>query len=339
MSARIRTLVCVVLAGIVLGCPPPAGAGEAARGRVDPAAPSASPFWVDPDSPAARQVREWKQQGRSADAELLERIAEHPTATWPAWDDPRADVERAVAGAAATKRRAVLVAYNIPHRDCGQHSAGGAADAAAYRAWIGAFADAIGDGEALVVLEPDAVAHMVAGCTPPEYHRERLELLTGAIERLKQHPGVEVYVDAGHSRWIANVPDVARSLRAAGIDRADGFALNVSNFQTTKSEIRYGRRLSSLLGGARFVVDTSRNGNGPLRGGTADAWCNPPGRALGRPPTTQTGAEGVAAYLWVKRPGESDGTCRGGPPAGEWWPQYALGLARATAENDGRTTG
>lgn len=37
----------------------------------------------------------------------------------------------------------------------------------------------------------------------------------------------------------------------------------------------------------------------------------------------------IAAYLWIKRPGESDGTCKGGPKAGTWWPEYALGLARS----------
>ena len=40
------------------------------------------------------------------------------------------------------------------------------------------------------------------------------------------------------------------------------------------------------------------------------------------------------AYLWVKTPGESDGTCNGGPRAGQWWPEYALGLSR-TAEQLG----
>ena len=34
------------------------------------------------------------------------------------------------------------------------------------------------------------------------------------------------------------------------------------------------------------------------------------------------------AFVWIKRPGESDGTCNGGPPAGSWWPEYALGLAQ-----------
>jgi len=39
----------------------------------------------------------------------------------------------------------------------------------------------------------------------------------------------------------------------------------------------------------------------------------------------------VDAFLWIKIPGESDGTCQGCPPAGTWWPAYALGLARNAA--------
>ena len=49
---------------------------------------------------------------------------------------------------------------------------------------------------------------------------------------------------------------------------------------------------------------------------------------LGRDPTTDTGQGLVDAFLWVKEPGTSDGTCRGGPAAGQWRPQYALELAR-----------
>lgn len=45
-----------------------------------------------------------------------------------------------------------------------------------------------------------------------------------------------------------------------------------------------------------------------------------------------TGLEHGDAFLWVKRPGESDGTCHGGPPAGQFWGGYALELARAAGE-------
>ncbi|MFW6694066.1 glycoside hydrolase family 6 protein [Streptomyces sp. MAR4 CNX-425] len=333
MSARIRTLVSVLLLGVLLGCS--AGddgddGGDGPRdGGASPAAAAESPFWVDPATEAAHQVREWRRQGRTEDAELLERIADRPVAEWPTGGhDPGADVRAAVRGAAAAGRTAVLVAYNIPHRDCGQHSAGGAPDAAAYERWIGSFADGIGDAGALVVLEPDAIPHVVDGCTPPELHEERFRLISGAIARLKEHPGVKVYLDAGNSSWITDPAKLADALRRAGIGAADGFALNVSNFQRTDEQLAYGRRLSGLLDGAHFVIDTSRNGNGPLEGPPGQVWCNPPGRALGEPPTTRTGDELADAFLWVKRPGESDGPCRGGPKAGAWWPDYALGLAR-----------
>ncbi len=93
--------------------------------------------------------------------------------------------------------------------------------------------------------------------------------------------------------------------------------------------VAYGRRLSALVGGKPFVIDTRGNGNGPYaEGDPARTWCNPPGRALGAPPTRTTGDPPVAAFLWIKRPGESDGECRGGHRAGEWFDAYALELAR-----------
>jgi endoglucanase len=44
-----------------------------------------------------------------------------------------------------------------------------------------------------------------------------------------------------------------------------------------------------------------------------------------------TGSALLDALLWIKAPGESDGSCAGGPAAGVWWPAYALGLARRAA--------
>ncbi|MFC7310121.1 glycoside hydrolase family 6 protein [Streptomyces monticola] len=287
-----------------------------------------SAFWVDPNSPAAQQVKQWQQDGRASDAEVLKRIAEQPMAAWPAGDDPGPMIKAATRGAAKDDRTAVLVAYNIPHRDCGQHSAGGAHSVEFYRQWIGAFADNIEDKKALVVLEPDAIPHLVDGCTPAEYHDERYQLISEAIDRLKKQPNVKVYLDAGHAAWIQDRGRLAQSLWKAGISRADGFALNVSNFQTDAATKAYGRDLSKILNGKHFVMDTGRNGNGPMPGGGGEAWCNPPGRALGDRPTTKTGDPLVDAYLWIKRPGESDGECRGGPSAGKWWPDYALDLAR-----------
>ncbi|MGW4725262.1 glycoside hydrolase family 6 protein [Streptomyces sp. NPDC004291] len=303
----------------------------ARTGGASAAPAGGSPFWVDPESDAARQVRRYEAEGRAEDARVLRRISERPAAQWPPGDDPVPEIARAVRGAAAGNRTAVFVAYNIPHRDCGMYSAGGAHDGEAYRKWIDSFAAALGDAPAIVVLEPDAVPHVVDGCTPAGYHDERYALLAGAVDRLKRQPRVRVYLDAGNPAWIDDPAKLVEPLRRAGVARADGFSLNVSNFQTDEAVRGFGGALSGLLGGARFTVDTSRNGAGPLPGDRAEAWCNPPGRALGAPPTDRTGDALVDAYLWIKRPGDSDGECRGGPAAGTWWPEYALGLARRAA--------
>lgn len=328
MPRLTHTLAALTLLALTTGCSSASDLDEAsvagaASANVSP--DPNSPFWVDPGSPAAEQIELWRREGRTADAALLQKIADQPAALWPAGEiDPGPTVRAATAAAKTADRTALFVAYNIPHRDCGQHSAGGAADADTYRDWMGKFADALGDAKALVVLEPDAVAHIVDGCTPGEYHAEREQLLGEAIARLKQQPNTKVYLDAGNPSWIKDPGKLVEPLKRAGVEQADGFSLNVSNFQTDAVTKKYGLQLSEELGGKHFVIDSSRNGNGPLPG----AWCNPPGRALGTRPTTKTDEPALDAYLWVKRPGESDGTCEGGPNAGQWWPEYALGLAR-----------
>jgi endoglucanase len=88
----------------------------------------------------------------------------------------------------------------------------------------------------------------------------------------------------------------------------------------------WSKRVSEHAKLKHFVIDTSRNGNGPY----GNEWCNPPGRALGIPPTTDTGEELCDAFLWIKVPGESDGTGNGGPRAGKFWPEYADELVNNT---------
>ncbi|NJQ01883.1 glycoside hydrolase family 6 protein [Streptomyces zingiberis] len=312
--------------------------GEPAAPGDDPARPRwpalrsyATPYWVDPYGTAARQAAALRARGQAGQAELIEeKIAAQPVAEWIGTADPERQTRRVTRAAARENQAALLVLYNIPHRDCGQYSRGGAPGPQSYRRWVERVAAGIGDRPATVILEPDAVPHIVDGCTPPERHAERYALLSAAVDRLKDLPRVRVYLDAGNPHWIRDPSLLVSPLRQAGIARADGFALNTANYRTTAENKRYGRALSRLLGpGKSFVIDTSRNGNGPLPAGADPAgWCNPPGRALGEPPTTRTGDELIDAYLWIKRPGESDGTCKGGPPAGRWWPEYALELAR-----------
>jgi endoglucanase len=290
-------------------------------------ADAANPFvgrklYVDPNSAAAKQAAAWRTT-RPADAAEIDEIATAPQAQW--FGDWNADVAAAVnahvSAAAAAGRWSLLVAYNIPQRDCGGYSAGGSAD---YRSWIREFARGIGSRPAAVVLEPDALAGL--DCLSAADQEARLALLRDAVAVLRAKPGVEVYVDAGHSAWHP-AATMADRLRRADVARATGFALNVSNFQLTSNEVAYGRAVSARLGGKHFVIDTGRNGLGP----NGAEWCNPSGRALGPRPTTATGDSLVDAFLWIKQPGLSDGTCNGGPAAGAWWADYALGLARRSA--------
>jgi endoglucanase len=279
-------------------------------------------LWVEPDSRAQRQAEAW-QATRPADAQYMTRIAREAQGIWFGdWNaDIRRDVSGTVAASAAAGAVPVLVAYNIPERDCGSYSAGGAADGPAYLGWIREFARGLAGGRPIVVLEPDATASME--CLTAAGRALRLELLGEAVRLLKT-AGAYVYLDAGNPFW-RTAEEMAPILRAAGVDQADGFALNVSNYHSTDANIRYGQSLSRLLGGARFVIDTSRNGLGTTDPGD---WCNARDQALGERPRTTPGPERVDAYLWIKRPGESDGICNGGPAAGAWWADYALGLAQ-----------
>ena len=87
-------------------------------------------LFVNPNSPAAHQADAW-QRSRPADAALMRYVASQPTAQWVGeWNsDIRRDVTDATTRAAQQGTLPVLVAYNIPSRDCGSYSAGGAKDA------------------------------------------------------------------------------------------------------------------------------------------------------------------------------------------------------------------
>lgn len=353
--AAVVALAAVTLAGCgsderpsVIGTGAPAatatgpGAGAAHQNGLPSPPPPVPPnplagkaFYVDPANPASQQATKWTAERRATDAQQIRKIGDRAVAHWlTGGTDVTKEVDGLVTRAATAGRMPVLVAYNIPGRDCGSYSAGGAASAPAYRAWIRTVVAGLKGRPALVVVEPDAVPHVVDGCG--DRADERYTLLRDAVTALKASAGTLVYLDAGNPAWISDVAKLAGALRRAGGDAADGFALNVSNFIPTADNFAYGDRLSAALGGKRFVVDTSRNGAGPAPGaeiGGGPSWCNPPGRKLGQPPTVDTGHPRAAALLWVKRPGESDGACRSGEPtAGQWWPEYALDLARRSGQ-------
>ena len=213
----------------------------------------------------------------------------------------------------------VLVIYGVPGRDCtGGESSGGLTDGA-YLPWLRAIAEAAGT-DSVVVLEPDALP----GAVECGLVDTRVPLLAQAVDALRG-AGVTTYVDAGHSSWVP-AAQIAGLLERVGVGTVRGFSTNVSNYQPTEAEAAYAESLSTLLGDAHYVIDTGRNGIGT---GTVSDWCNPPGQALGHQPGHVDDGSPLDAYLWVKPPGESDGTCHGGPTAGQLWPERAVGLATA----------
>jgi endoglucanase len=282
-------------------------------------------FWVNPNSSAKQTADSWRAT-RPADAANMDKIASNSAAQWfGGWSgDILTAVNNAVATASTAGAVPVLVAYNIPQRDCGGLSSGGTT-VDGYKTWIAAFANGLGGRKAVVILEPDALAQM--DCLSASDQATRVSLIQYAVSVLKAQTNSAVYIDGGNSAWKSPSDQAARLARA-DVATAEGFALNVSNFQYTSNSIAYGKAISALIGGKHFVIDTGRNGLGP----TADnQWCNPAGRGLGPASTTVTADPAADAYLWIKAPGESDGPCNGAPAAGAWWADYALGLAqRAT---------
>lgn len=280
-------------------------------------------LYVETNSAAAHQGNLWRDS-RPGDAAVMDRIAAQSQAKWfGGWNtNIENDVRSYVQTANKNGKLPVIVAYNIPQRDCGSYSAGGSSSAEAYLEWIHGLNRGIGNAPTLVILEPDALGGM--DCLSNTDRSLRQNLLSNAVAALSQSSSTYVYLDAGNPRWHDS-DIMAQRLKAANIAKASGFSLNVSNFITSEENIQYGTLLSQKINNARFVIDTSRNGVGP----TADSqWCNPAGRALGKTPTTITSHPLVDAFLWIKTPGESDGSCDGAPSAGTWWPEYALGLAR-----------
>jgi endoglucanase len=290
---------------------------------------AASPFqgtrlYVDPHSRAMQALTQYPLT-----AEYVRVIADTPQARWYGSETPTTElsesVDSYVSKASLAGDLAVLVAYAIPFRDCEGYSRGGLKDAAEYTAWIRAFRAGIAGRRVAVVLEPDALS--AADCLSSADRQRRLEMLRDAVTELTADASTALYIDGGNSRWLS-ASDLADRLRQVGVGKARGFSLNVSNFYSTSEEVTYGESVSQLLGGAHYVIDTSRNGRGPSQD-EATNWCNPSGRSLGAVPTAVTGAEHADALLWIKRPGESDGECdRGDPNAGSWFNNYAVDIVK-----------
>ena len=279
------------------------------------------PFWInDFDRVGNKYTKNYP---------LSKEIFKYPSSFWFG-DNPKKPKKKMTESIQRLLKRAepqlpVLVIYNIPNRDVGQHSKGGAKTRETYLEFIYNFAEGVGDKKPIIIYEPDALPHSTL--LSEDEQEWRLQLMKESLEILTEECNGIIYVDVGHSNWLTD-KDTAQLLDKVSNPKVRGFSINSCNYRTTKESIRWGRKVTKYRPDDYFVIDTSRNGNGPKD----DEWCNPTDRALGTPPTTDTSHNKCDAYLWIKIPGESDGKCNGGPKAGKFWGEQAEELVRYKKE-------
>jgi endoglucanase len=249
-----------------------AAAARAADGRA--LAPSTRFFVPPPDQGAVVQGLSLLAHHDARDALLIAAEEAVPRAVWLTSGTP-ADAARQVHTtlfeAAFERAVPVFVVYDVPGRDCGGYSQGGANTPADYAAYVDAVAAALGAAHAVVILEPDGLANV--DCLDAAQQTERYAEITAAVARLEQQPNVAVYLDAGHSAW-QSVGTIAQRLVQAGVQDAQGFFLNVSNYQYTQNEIVYGTWVSDCIAYATIVIpgDYGDCGNQYWNGGPASGW-------------------------------------------------------------------
>jgi cellulose 1,4-beta-cellobiosidase len=274
----------------------------------------------------------------------------------------------------------LFVVYDLPNRDCAALASNGelsvAADGVArYRAeYIDAIAAAFRahPGQRIAaIIEPDSLGNIATNLSVPhcaESEAAYRESVAYAIEQLSM-PHTFLYVDAAHAGWLGwpdNTSKIATIFdevltAAGGADKVRGFATNVANYTVLDEtaerfdyqgnpchdEATYVEHLAAALAAVGitdkgFLIDTSRNGRGGIRSEWG-AWCNVGGAGIGERPAVSP-RPGLDAYVWVKPPGESDGTsdstaprfdahCAGpdatlgAPQAGQWFDAYFVQLA------------
>src|SRR5580700_12339345 len=259
VAAALALTTATLAAGMPGAAASPALSHTGGAGRA--VSPGTRFFVPPPDQGAIKQELQLLKGGDFSDAALLARMVATPQAVWFDGGTPaqvQAQVRQTILEAAFERAVPVLVAYDIPGRDCAQYSAGGALDQADYEAWISGFAQGIGHAKAVVILEPDSLGNMPSDCGLPTSvypftDSERIAELQYAVGTLEHDPGVSVYLDGTHSAW-QSVGTITQRLLEASVQQAQGFFLNVSNYQADQNLTDYGTWISDCIA---MVTDAS----------------------------------------------------------------------------------
>ena len=274
-----------------------------------------------------------RRRARRHDAGQIRKIAEQPTGEWIGPENP----EDAGPGLHRGRRRGrtgTRCWSSTTSRTATAASSPGAAPPTATPTarWIDSVAEGIGDRPATVILEPDAVLHMVDNCTPRGVPRGALRPAQG--RRRASSPVAEEHegLPRRGQRRLGQARTRSSSRSSAPASTRPTASRSTSRTSTpprtpspTASSSRR-RSAASPSSSTPAATATGPTRRGDPRSAGAIRPAAPWARRRRRPPRDPL----VDAYLWVKRPGESDGECKGGPKAGDWWPEYALGLAQAS---------
>ncbi|QRV95364.1 glycoside hydrolase family 6 protein [Ceratobasidium sp. AG-Ba] len=278
-------------------------------------------------------------EGNSALAAKVAKVGDISTGIWIA---DRASVSSIstylqdalnVQNQSGKKQVVPLVVYDLPDRDCsGGASAGEFSSAnggeAKYQEYIQAvYAQfkAFPSITLAVSLEPDSIGNMVSNqgipfCATAAPVQKRG--LAYAISVLGTLPNVNLYLDGAHATWLGwpdslgptakvlgDIYAAAKQLNPNAIVR--GVGTDVSNYNGLDQEVTYHTDLAPYLTAvgypAHFIVDQGRSGNQNITRSGED-WCNLKFAGLGPRPSANTPSSIVDAILWVKPPGESDGS-------------------------------
>ncbi|PVF92826.1 putative cellulose 1,4-beta-cellobiosidase II precursor [Serendipita vermifera] len=302
-----------------------------------------------------------------------------PTTNLNGWLTEAARVQKQT----GKKQVVQLEVYNLPDRDCSANASSGELSYAdggeeKYKAWIQSIVKELKKFPQLRIvigLETDSIGNLVTNLSVPKCGNSadaQKRSLSYAIAAL-QLPNVSIYVDGAHAGWVgwpgnieiaadiiaglvagakainpkAGIRGVATNIRHVTVPFDLGFNGLGNQPQEGYDELVYVRNLAPLLAAkgvdVHFIVDQGRSGNQNYPRIGLD-WCNNKNAAIGPRPTTQTPDPLIDAIVWVKEPGQSDGTSdpnaarydpvcgsddtafKPAPEAGSWFQAYFVHL-------------
>ncbi|WP_344140500.1 glycoside hydrolase family 6 protein, partial [Luedemannella flava] len=158
-------------------------------------------IYTDPNSAVVKWVAANGSDSRVG--VIRDKIASQPAARWVANYNPstiQSETSAYISAANSAGRVPLLSVYEIPNRDCGGASAGGAPDYSSYLTWVQNFSRGLGNQTVIIILETDSIA--LQTCLSSSELSTRNNALSQATQTIKAaNSNAKVYLDGGHSAW------------------------------------------------------------------------------------------------------------------------------------------